>query len=178
MLENAGVPVPGETILILASVVSYSTHELRLPWIIATGIVAATLGDNIGYWIGRRGGRPLLEHWKNFFRISRKHIARGEALIEKHGPAAIFFARFIAGARVIAGPLAGILRMHWPKFALFNFLGAVLWVTVIASLGFAFGSQLDRLLGYVKDANYLILIFLGLAALIWYLRKRRAFRVP
>jgi membrane protein DedA with SNARE-associated domain len=172
LLENAGVPVPGETILILAGVVSYSTHELRLPWIIVVGTIAATTGDNIGFWIGRKGGRPLLERWKRFFHVSQKHIATGEALIQKHGSFAIFIARFITGARVIAGPLAGVLHMDWPKFALFNFLGALTWVSVIACIAHLFGSQLDRLLAFMKEANYVILIALVALILIFWLRKR------
>ncbi len=167
LLENSGVPVPGETILIIASAVAYNTHELRLPWIIVIGTVAATTGDNIGYWIGRKGGRPLLERWKRFFRVKQKHIAAGEALIAKHGPLAIFFARFVTGARVIAGPLAGILHMHWPRFALFNFLGALTWVCAIAGLAFAFGSQLDHLLAVMKEANWAILAVVAAAVLFW-----------
>ncbi len=177
LLENSGVPVPGETILILASAVAYSTHELRLPWIIVIGTIAATTGDNIGYWIGRKGGRPLLERWKRFFHVSGKHIATGEALIEKHGPVAIFLARFVTGARVIAGPLAGILHMHWPRFALFNFLGAVTWVSVIAGVAFAFGSQLDRLLAFMREANYAILALIaGLIVFYFVYRRWRATR--
>jgi len=172
LLENAGVPVPGETILILASVVAFNTHELHLLWIILIGTVAATAGDNIGYWIGRKGGRPLLERWKRFFRIKQKHIATGEALIQKHGPLAIFFARFVAGARVIAGPLAGILQMDWSRFALFNFLGAVTWVSIIACIAFAFGSQLDRLLAFIEDANYIIFIAIAALILFFWLRRR------
>jgi membrane-associated protein len=172
LLENAGIPVPGETILILASVVAYSTHELSLPWIILVGSLAATAGDNIGYWIGRKGGRPLLERWKRFFRVEQKHIAAAEALIEKRGAIAIFLARFVTGARVIAGPLAGVLNMDWPRFALFNFLGAVTWVTVVASISYAFGSQLDRLLAFMKEANYIILIGVVVLVLIFWLRKR------
>jgi membrane-associated protein len=177
LLENAGIPVPGETILILASVVSYNTHELRLPWIIIVGTIAATAGDNIGYWIGRKGGRPLLERWKSFFRISHKFIAQAEALIEKRGAVAIFFARFVTGARVVAGPLAGVLRMDWPRFALFNFLGAVVWVTVVAGISHLFGSQLDRLLEFMKEANYIILIVVALGIISFFLlRRQRTFK--
>jgi membrane protein DedA with SNARE-associated domain len=172
LLENAGIPVPGETILILASVVAYNTHELHLPWIIVIGTIAATIGDNIGYWIGRKGGRPLLERWKRFFHVQQKHIAAGEALIHKHGAVAIFLARFITGARVIAGPLAGVLQMDWPRFALFNFLGAITWVSVIACIAFAFGSQLDRLLAYMEEANYIILIAIAVLILFFLLRRR------
>ncbi len=175
MLENAGIPVPGETILILASVLSYNTHELHLPWIIVVATIAATTGDNIGYWIGRHGGRPLLKRWKHLFHISSEHVQSAEHLIHKHGSLAIFFARFVAGARIIAGPLAGVLCMKWPRFALFNFLGAVVWVSVIATLGYVFGSQLDRLLAFVKDFNWAVLAIVAIVVIfIWWKRRRAA----
>jgi membrane-associated protein len=169
LLENAGVPLPGETVLLLASVLAFKNHELRLPWIIVVGTIACTVGDNIGYLIGSAGGRPLLERWKNFFRVKDEHIHSAEELLHRYGPVAIFFARFIAGARIVAGPLAGVLRMHWKTFALFNFLGALTWVTVIASLGYLFGSQLDRLLAIVKQVEIalLILLLIGLAIYLW-----------
>ncbi len=176
LLENAGVPLPGETVLLLASVLAFKSHELRLPWIIVVGTIACTAGDNIGYLIGSAGGRPLLERWKNFFRVKDEHIHSAEELLHRYGPLAIFFARFIAGARIVAGPLAGVLRMHWKTFALFNFLGAVTWVTVIASLGYLFGSQLDRLLATVKHVELalLILLLIGLAVYLWRRKKRNS----
>lgn len=175
LLENAGVPVPGETILILASAASFGARDLQLPWIIVFGTIAATTGDNIGYWIGRRGGRPLLERWKHLFRVSDKHIRIGEALLETKGPVAIFFARFVAGARIFAGPLAGILHMNWPQFALFNFLGAVVWVSVIATLGHLFGSQIDRLMRWISNANWAVLAVVVIIILALWFRRRRAF---
>ncbi len=176
LLENAGVPLPGETVLLLASVLAFKSHELRLPWIIVVGTIACTAGDNIGYLIGSAGGRPLLERWKNFFRVKDEHIHSAEELLHRYGPVAIFFARFIAGARIVAGPLAGVLRMHWKTFALFNFLGALTWVTVIASLGYLFGSQLDRLLATVKHVELalLMLLLIGLAVYLWRRKKRNS----
>jgi membrane protein DedA with SNARE-associated domain len=176
LLENAGVPLPGETVLLLASVLAFKSHELRLPWIIVVGTIACTAGDNIGYLIGSTGGRPLLERWKNFFRVKDEHIHSAEELLHRYGPVAIFFARFVAGARIVAGPLAGVLRMHWKTFALFNFLGALTWVTVIASLGYLFGSQLDRLLATVKHVEIAlsILLLIGLAIYLWRRRKRNS----
>lgn len=175
LLENMGVPVPGETILILASVVAYNHGELRLPWIIVVGTIAATTGDNTGYWIGRKGGRPLLERWKRFFHAA-EGIASAEKLIERYGALAIFLARFVTGARVIAGPLAGVLRMEWKRFALFNFLGALVWVTTIAGVAYAFGSQLDRLLALMGDVNWIVLSVVVAMMLLFWLRSRRARR--
>lgn len=176
LLENAGVPVPGETILILASAASFGSHQLLLPWIIVVGTVAAALGDNLGYWIGRKGGRPLLERWKNFFSISRESIQAGEELINRHGAKAIFFARFVAGARIFAGPLSGILNMRWRRFVLANFFGALFWVTTIAAVGHLFGSQLDRLLAFVERANWIILVVVVLLVVFYWWRKRRRTR--
>ena len=176
LLENTGVPVPGETILILASVLSFNTHELHLPWIIVVATIAATAGDNTGYWIGRKGGRPLLEHWKRFFRVRDEHLAAAEKLIQRYGAVSIFFARFITGVRVIAGPLAGVLRMEWKRFALFNFLGALTWVVVIATLGYTFGSQWHRLLEMMKDVNWIILAAVALLVLFFWWKRRRAAR--
>jgi membrane protein DedA with SNARE-associated domain len=177
LLENMGVPVPGETVLILASVVTYNHGgELRLPWIIVIGTIAATAGDNTGYWIGRKGGRPLLVRWKRFFRIRSDHILAAEKLIERHGAWAIFFARFVTGARVVAGPLAGVLRMEWKRFALFNFLGAVAWVSTIAGIAYAFGSQLDRLLALMSDFNWLVLVIVVVTVLFFWFRSRGARR--
>ncbi len=172
LLENAGVPVPGETILLFASFLAFSEQELHLPYIIVVGTIACTIGDNLGYAIGHRGGRPLLERYKHIFRIPDRTIQRGEALFARHGHVTIFFARFIFGMRIIAGPLAGVLRMPWKQFAVFNFLGAVTWVTVIACVGYFFGSEWSELMRIVKRVNTGILIFFGIVVFILWVRHR------
>lgn len=173
LLENAGVPVPGETILLLASFLAYSEHKLALPWIIVVGVCAATLGDNLGFAIGSYGGRPLLERYQRTLRIRPTVIARGEKLFARYGTATIFVARFIAGLRIIAGPLAGVLRMPWRKFLVFNFLGAVLWVCVISSVGYLFGKHWDALVDLVQDANLAVaMVFVVVCAFFWWKRRR------
>ena len=174
LLENAGLPVPGETILLLASFLAYSEHRLGLPYVILVGICAATVGDNLGFAIGSYGGRPLLERYQKTLRIRPSVIARGEYLFARYGAATIFVARFIAGMRIIAGPLAGVLRMPWHKFLLFNFLGAVLWVSAIASVGYLFGKHWDTLVDLVQDANLVIAaVVIAGALLFWWRRSRR-----
>ena len=173
LLENAGLPVPGETVLLLASFLAFSEHRLQLPYIILVGIVAATVGDNIGFAIGIYGGRPLLERYRKTLRIRPTTIARGEDLFRRYGAATIFVARFITGMRVIAGPLAGVLRMDWRKFAIFNFLGALLWVTTISSVGFFFGKHWDELLDILREANVLVVVTACLLlAILWWRRRR------
>ena len=173
--ENAGLPLPGETILILASFLAYQGHHLQLPWVILIGICACTMGDNIGYWIGRRGGRPLLEKWKHFFHISDAAIKAGEEFLQRRGSVAIFLARFIAGMRIVAGPLAGVLRMEWKRFLPANAAGAAAWVTVIAGAGYFFGSQYEALAGVVKQTEVVIFLAVVLAALhLWRNQRKRS----
>jgi membrane-associated protein len=169
LLENAGVPVPGETILLFASFLAYDEGELRLPYLILLGIAACTLGDNLGYLIGRRGGRPLLDRYQHIFRIRDRTIHRGERLFERHGAVTIFFARFIFGMRIIAGPLAGVLRMPWRQFVFFNFLGATVWVTTISLVGYFFGSEWDKLVRVMGRVNLIIVIVvLVVLVFVWH----------
>jgi membrane protein DedA with SNARE-associated domain len=172
LLENAGIPVPGETTLLFASFLAWSEHKLQLPYIILFGIVACTVGDNIGYWIGRRGGRPLLDRYRAFFHISLPAIQRGEKLFDRYGAATVFLARFVFGMRIVAGPMAGVLQMEWRRFLVFNLLGAIVWVNTISLLGYFFGRQWDWLVQLLGRAN----AFIGaIAAIVIIVAVRRYF---
>jgi len=172
LLENAGIPVPGETVLLFASFLAYSEQSLHLPYIILIGIVACTVGDNIGYAIGKRGGRPLLERYQRFFRIRPETITKGERLFGKYGSITILFARFVFGLRIIAGPLAGVLQMPWKQFAVFNFLGAAVWVTVISCVGYFVGTEWTELLRVMKQINTGVLIAAAVVAAVFWWRRR------
>jgi len=173
LLENTGVPVPGETVLLLASFLAYSEHELQLGWIVLVGTIAATLGDNLGFALGHYGGRPLFTRYQTIFRIQAKTLARGEGLFARFGAVTVFFARFVFGMRIIAGPLAGVLRMPWRKFAIFNFLGAAVWVSAISGVGYLFGRHWERLERDVKRFDIGVAILVLLAAALWWWRSRR-----
>jgi membrane-associated protein len=174
LCENAGLPVPGETTLLLASFLAYSEHRLHLVWIIVVATGAATLGDNLGYVVGQYGGRPLLDRYQSFFRIHASSLKRGEEIFARYGSAAIFFARFIFGLRVFAGPLAGVLRMPRRSFVLFNFLGAALWVTTIASAGYLFGQHWRTLLRILERFNIAAAILgVSVILLLWWRYRRR-----
>jgi len=173
LLENMGLPVPGETILLLASFLAYSEHLLRLPILILTGVLAATLGDNIGFVIGYRGGRALLQKYQHLLRMSPGTIRRGERVFERYGTVTIFFARFVFGLRMIAGPLAGVLRMHWKKFAVFNFLGATLWVCTICVVGYLFGQHWNALVSLLRRADALIALIAAVVVFVLWRRHRR-----
>ena len=175
LCENAGLPVPGETTLLFASFLAYSEHRLQLGWIIVVATCAATIGDNLGYAIGAYGGRPLLDRYRNIFRVPQRTIDRGEALFGRYGAATIFVARFVFGMRVIAGPLAGVLRMRWRAFAIFNFLGAAVWVTVIASTGYFFGQHWRTLFRMVRQFNIAVaVVAVGVVLFLWWRQRRLA----
>ena len=169
LLENAGLPVPGETVLILATLLATSQHE-NVFVIGLVAIAAAVIGDNIGFTVGHFGGPPLLKHYSRTFRISDDLIRKGEGLFARHGKLTVFFARFITGMRVIAGPLAGVLRMHWLDFTIFNALGAICWVTVIVTAAYLIGPAVERL---ISRFSWFVLVFVVAAAAWWWWRRRK-----
>ena len=173
LCENAGIPVPGESTLLLASFLAYSEHQLHLGWIIIVATCAATLGDNLGYAFGYYGGRPLLDRYQSILRIPSASLKRGEEMFARYGAPTIFFARFVFGLRVFAGPLAGVLRMRWRAFVLFNFLGAAVWVSTIASAGYLFGQHWRSLLRTMQRFNIAAFIVAAAAILFLWWRYRR-----
>ncbi len=177
LTESAGIPVPGEITLLLASFLACSEHQLHLGWIIVVATCAATLGGNLGYAVGQYGGRPLLDRYQSVFRISPATLKRGEEIFARYGAAAIFFARFVFGMRVFAGPLAGVLRMRWRAFTLFNFLGAAVWVTFIASAGYLFGQHWRHLLRAMQRFNLAVLI-VAVAVILYLWRRYRRQSTP
>jgi len=174
LAESAGIPVPGEITLLLASFLAYSERHLHVGWIIVVGTCAATLGGNLGYAIGEYGGRPLLDRYRSAVGISPDALERGEKMFTNYGAAAILSARFIFGMRVFAGPLAGVLRMKWRAFTLFNFLGAAIWVTFISAAGYLFGRHWHTLLRVLQRVNIAVLIIAAVAIFLWWRYRRLA----
>lgn len=175
LLENAGIPVPGESILLFASFLAFSEGSMRLPLLIPLAIAACAVGDNLGYWIGVHGGRPLLERYQRIFRISPQRLAKAEETFARFGAPTVFMARFIFGLRVFAGPLAGVLKMPWRRFLIFNILGAVVWVTTICVVGALFGRHWDRMLRLLGEVNtgFLVVAAVAIAILWWHYRFKK-----
>ncbi|MCW3034252.1 MAG: DedA family protein [Solirubrobacterales bacterium] len=140
MSESSGLPVPGETGLITASVLA-SQGNLKIALVIPLAAAGAIIGDNIGYLIGRKGGRWILERPGRFRRQRREVLRIGEPFFERHGPKAVFFGRFLLGLRVWASWLAGATRMHWRSFVLWNALGGITWATAIGLIAYFLGNS-------------------------------------
>jgi membrane-associated protein len=138
MSESSGLPVPGETGLIAAAVLA-SQGKLKIEFVIALAAAAAIVGDNIGYAIGRKGGRWLLERPGRFQSQRLQVLQSGQPFFERHGPKAVFFGRFVLGLRVWASWLAGATHMHWRSFVLWNALGGIVWATVIGLIAYYLG---------------------------------------
>jgi undecaprenyl-diphosphatase len=132
--ESAGVPVPGETALIAAGLLAGTGH-LSLPIVIAVAAGAAMLGDNLGYVLGRRGGRKLLLRDGRFAHHRRKAVEAGDRFFARYGAKTVFFGRWVTGVRVVAAVMAGATAMPWRRFVVYNALGAVAWAATVA--GFA-----------------------------------------
>ena len=143
MAESGGVPLPGETALIVGAVLA-SQGKLQIELVIALAALAAIVGDNIGYLIGRKGGRWLLERPGPFYRQRRAVLEMGEPFFERHGPKAVFFGRFILGLRTWASWLAGATRMRWRTFLLWNALGGICWATAIGLIAYFLGSVREQ----------------------------------
>jgi membrane protein DedA with SNARE-associated domain len=141
LLEDFGVPVPGEVLLISAAIFAGAGH-LNLALVIVVAVLGAIIGDNIGYVVGRLGGRPLAERWGRFVFLTPARLDRAETFFDAHGGKIVTVARFIEGLRQVNGLIAGIAGMHWLKFLGFNALGAVLWVGTWAGLGFLAGAHM------------------------------------
>ncbi len=139
MGESSGLPIPGETALIAAAAIA-SQGKLEIALVIPLAAAGAIVGDNIGYQIGRKGGRWLLERPGRLERQRREVLVRGEPFFERHGPKAVFLGRFILGLRVWASWLAGATHMRWQSFALWNALGGICWATAIGLLAYYLGS--------------------------------------
>ena len=171
-LENLGIPVPGETVLLAAGFFA-KQGTLRLSIIIPCAIVAAIFGDNFGYWIGRRGGRKFIERRGKYIGLSAKRLSGVEKYFRQHGPRTIFVARFISGLRVVAALAAGVTHVRWPTFLLYNAAGAIVWATAMAFLGFLFGQSWSLLEHWVGGAGLVLVGLVATAILFAVLRQQR-----
>jgi membrane protein DedA with SNARE-associated domain len=159
LLENAGFPVPGETAVLIAAFLASpeSGGRFNLFWVIVLATLAAILGDNIGYWLGRRLARPFLQRGQGFLFLTPQRLQSAENYFRRWGAWTVFVARFILGLRVVAALAAGTADMHWPRFFLANAAGALLWATTMSLLGYFFGRHWGLLEYYMGWGAWVML---------------------
>src|ERR687885_274933 len=162
MAESMGVPLPGETILISAGILA-QRGNLDLGDTILLGILGAVVGDQIGYWVGREGGRPFVLRWGRYVLVTPERLARAEAFFARHGGKAVFLARFFSGLRVFGALVAGMSRMRWSTFLLYNALGGATWATAVVLVGYFLGSSLALVQRWLGRATLLLAVLVALA---------------
>lgn len=179
-VEDFGVPAPGETVLIAAAVYA-GAGRLNIVLVAVIAVVAAIVGDNVGYLIGRTGGRAFVHRWGRYVLLTPERFRRAEDFTHRHGGKVVTVARFVEGLRQANGIVAGAAGMPWPRFLFFNTLGAVLWVGAWTALGDAAGSHIGTIYQQFSHDQYYVWIAVGvlvLALLARCLVKRRRRRCP
>jgi membrane protein DedA with SNARE-associated domain len=174
-LESMGIPLPGETILVLAAIYAAADPTLNIWLVIAAAAVGSIMGDNLGYWIGQKYAYTLLLRYGRYIGMSLARIKVGQYLFREYGGKVVFFGRFVALLRILAAFLAGLNRMPWRSFLLANAAGAVLWATAFGLGGFYFG----RLLFQLHSSLAAVVFATGLTAFfgIGYLARRYEHRL-
>lgn len=164
LLESFGLPLPGETALIACGVLA-SQGALSIGAVIVTAAIAAILGDNLGYWTARRGGRALLERYSLTRRYAERYLPRGERFFARHGGKTVFIGRFVAVLRVTAAWIAGLSQMHWWRFLAWNAAGGIVWATLVGLVSYVVGSAAAKAIGtygLIAGAATVVITLVGL----------------
>jgi membrane protein DedA with SNARE-associated domain len=173
LLESLGLPVPGETALIVAALYAGSTHNLAIGWVIFWAAAGAIIGDNIGFALGRYGGAKLLVRYGHKVRLHEGRLRIGIWLFRHHGGKVVFWGRFVSILRTYSAFLAGANRMSWPRFTFFNAAGGIVWAIVFGLGYYLFGDILERLSTTI-DIGLGVLGALSIVAFVVWLRRREA----
>ncbi len=171
MLEGAGVPLPGETVLIAAGVLAHR-GVLDFGGALFSGILGTVVGNQVGYWVGRFGGRPFVLRWGRYALITPERLGHAEAFFTRHGGSAVFLSRFVVGLRVFGALVAGTSRMPWGKFALYNVLGGTVWAAAAVSLGYFLWASISLIEHWIGRASLFLVAALALALLLRWAYRR------
>ncbi len=164
MLEGCGIPLPGETALITAAVLAGS-GRFNIVEVIVVASVAAIIGDTIGYWIARLGGRRVIDRIPFGGDAAKRLLPRGEAFFERHGPKTVLIARFVAGLRIVIAWLAGLSKMPWLRFLAYNAAGGILWATTYGLAAYFFGqAAVDAV---EKYGFFAVIAIIGVGILVY-----------
>src|SRR5438132_1011247 len=174
LLENAGLPIPGETAVLVSGFLASPAGgaHFNIVWVIAITLVAAVIGDNIGFWLGHRWARPRLQQGRGFLFLTPKALQLAEGYFERYGVWTIFFARFITGLRVVGALAAGTAGMEWPRFLVANATGALAWAATMSLLGYFCGHSWELLHRWLGRGGLIILGCVIVLAGVPYLLRR------
>jgi membrane protein DedA with SNARE-associated domain len=172
MAEGTGLPVPGETALLAGGALAHFGH-LSLQWVVVIAAAGAIAGDNLGFLIGRLGGRALAERhgWK--LGLTKRRLAQFDRFFQRYGARTLVVARFITGLRVVCAVLAGASGLRWRTFVVYNAIGVITWAIVIGVVGYALGGSWETLEKWVGRSGVLALAAVAILAVVAILRARR-----
>ncbi|GAC1623443.1 MAG: hypothetical protein NVS4B7_14670 [Ktedonobacteraceae bacterium] len=183
MIECIGIPFPGETMLLLASFYAAVDTRLQLPLVIACAALGAILGDNIGYSIGRTGGRAFIQRFGRFFFVKPQHLDYAEQFFMRHGNKTVFLGRFTTLLRLWTAFFAGVNRMRWHIFLFYNAAGGIVWAIFYGLLGYSAGrlfhnnfgqvERLANLIGWIAGATIVTIVFIIVIVVRHRLAKHR-----
>lgn len=175
-VDAAGVPFPGETMLLAAAIYAGSGH-LAIPFVIGAAIAGATAGFGVSFTIGKTGGRALAYRYGERIHLKKEHLERAEVFFQKYGDVTVFLGRFLSVGRAFAALLAGVNDMPWPKFMIFNLAGAIAWACLFGILGFELGHNLPLLHRVTHGLGIAAIVLAALVVagfVAWLLRQRLA----
>ena len=170
-VETMGIPVPGETALIGAALLAHD-GQMDIVWLVALAAAAAIIGDNVGFAIGRKGGRKLFARPGPFHHHRMKVLEHGEPFFARHGPKAVFLGRWVSGLRIASAWLAGMNKMDWPTFLFWNALGGIAWAVSIGLGVYFLGHFAEQVISTAGPAAAVAGVLALVAFLVW--RHRRA----
>jgi membrane protein DedA with SNARE-associated domain len=174
--DSFGVPIPGEVMLLLAAVYAGASHQLVLPLVIGTAVLAAVAGDNLTYTFGRLGGYPLLQRYGQIVHVGRRRLRIGQYLFRRYGGVVVWTGRLIPVLHIWTAVLAGVNGMPWTRFAPANAVGAIVWATCLSLAGYTLGRQAFVFSGYIAGAAIpLALLIAGATVLLLHLNERRLY---
>jgi membrane protein DedA with SNARE-associated domain len=171
LLESLGVPLPGEIALVTAAAYASSGH-ISITIVIALAALGASVGGVLGYWIGIKGGLPLVTRYGGYVGVKKSHVDRAHAFFERNGSKTILFGRFVAILRTWAAIVAGAAAMSFTKFVTYNTIGSIVWAIVFGLLGFYFGRDLPLLEKYISRVSFGVLVVAVVGIALFFLLKR------
>lgn len=172
-IESTGIPFPGETMLLAASIYAGTSHNLNIILVIAAAAAGAIIGDNFGYFIGREGGYRIVRRYGKYIRLDERKLKLGQYLFLRHGGKVVFFGRFVSVLRAWAAFLAGVNRMDWPRFFFFNATGGILWAAIYGTAGYILGNNVHRIAGPVGIGAGVVAAVIIIAFLVFLKRNEK-----
>jgi membrane protein DedA with SNARE-associated domain len=173
-VETMGIPVPGETALIAAALLAHN-GQLSIVPLVVIAAAAAIVGDNVGFAIGRHGGRRLFLRPGPLYHQRLRLIERGEPFFERHGPKAVFLGRWISGLRIASAWLAGMNKMSWPTFLFWNALGGICWAASIGFAVYALGDVAEKAISVAGPVAAVVTVAAIVAFVVWRRRVGRQY---